>query len=149
MLADIVDVCVWIRLTHANRLAILIDVLPCTFWHSVCFMHEADMRILLALRSPPVPAKTMAGAISECMQVFDVFPVRNSQARIATRSCHCHGGRFAKICYCFSCKAVSMCCQTPTAPFLPVRLSILPHVLKVFTHDFETRGEDTHGTVQA
>ena len=78
-------------------MAVLIDVFPSTLWHSVRFMHDSQMGILLVLRSPPIPAKTMSRAISECVQMVDIFPVGNGHQRITACSSQWHRVHFAEV----------------------------------------------------
>lgn len=69
-------------------------------------MHDADMGMVLVLRGPPVPAKTMSRALSERVQVFNVFPVGDGHQGITACSSHWHGVRFSKIYRSISYKAV-------------------------------------------
>ena len=116
-------------------MAVLIDVFPCTFRHSVRFMHNADMGILLVLRSPPVPAQTMSRAMSECVQMFYVLPVGDGHQSIAACSSHLHGVRFSEIYHRVSYRAVRNASKYSQ-----------PH-LKVIAYIRETWREKTHWAV--
>ena len=111
-------------------------------------MHDADMGILLVLRRPPVPAKTMSRPMGECVEVFNVFPVGDGHQSIAACSSHWHGVRFAEIYLGISQESNPDWRQILTPPFFAVFFGILPHVLKIIAHGLETRGENTHGAVK-
>lgn len=53
-------------------------------------MHDPQMRILLyGFRTPPIPAFAVGGALGECVEVFDGFPVGEGEYCGAGR---CGGG---------------------------------------------------------
>lgn len=80
-------------------MTILIYIFPMSFRHRVRFMRYADVGVVFVLGGPPVPATTMSGALSECVQVFDIFPVGDGHQSVSACSSHGHGSCFSEICH--------------------------------------------------
>ena len=71
---------------------ILINVLPRTSRHSICLVHDTDVRPLGITLTPMVPSSFMRGALSEGVEVLDGLPVGEVDEGVAAAGGgHSHG----------------------------------------------------------
>lgn len=63
------------ELAHSEWMDVYIDVLPAAGGNGVCFVHDSEMWVLFDGFVPPVPTHTVRLPTSECVEMFNAFPV--------------------------------------------------------------------------